>query len=195
MNEATRARKDSSDNTSDDCEGLSTDLEKSQANIAAVRRKLRFRQDANAEKMKNRLKKHVTVVDYTEGDFVLVLVPKIDRSGTDSKYLPAQVHEVISIRNGHKKYRILSRYGMVDVCYAGDELKPSTIEIECPPELLAKKVALSTAARAHNSRTSAVTTSCRCKTTCLTKHCKCRKSGYSCSTHCHAFSDKCLNKD
>ena len=126
---------------------------------------------------------------------MLLRIPKNDRSGTDSTHLPCKVEEIIKLGNGHLKYRLLCRYGIIDICYAGDELKVSDIQIECPSELSTRRIALSTAARAHNSRTTSVTTSCRCKSTCLTKKCKCKLAGYACSTHCHAFSQKCKNRE
>ena len=135
------------------------------------------------------------MVFYKEGDFALLKIPKIDRSGTDSTHLPVKVEEIIKLGNGHMKYRLLTRYGILDTCYAADELKPSSVVVECEIEVSTKKVALSTAARSHNSRTTAVTTSCICKSTCLTKKCRCKLAGYACSSHCHAFYSKCLNKD
>ena len=131
---------------------------------------------------------------FKEDDLVYVKIPKIDRSGTDSVYLPCKIIEIIKLGNGHLKYKLVSSYGVLDICYAGDELKPSNLTIEIEDGMEDKKIALSSAARRYNSRTTATTTSCACKSSCQTKKCRCKKAGYACSSHCHAFNLKCENK-
>ena len=142
----------------------------------------------------NFIKNKKTLVSFSEGDYALLRIPQIDRSGTDNSHLPVKIHEIIKLGNGHQKYRLITKYGILDICYSADDLKPSNIVVVCDVED-SVKVPLATAARSYNSRSTPVRTTCRCKMTCMSSKCKCKAAGFKCSTHCHAFSQKCLNKD
>ena len=74
------------------------------------------------------------MIDYKLNQFVFVFVPKIDRSGADSVRLPVQVIEIIVLPNKTNKYKLLSAYGILNICYYGEDLKPSDIQIECQAE-------------------------------------------------------------
>ena len=132
------------------------------------------------------------MVSFSEGDYSLLSIPQIERSGTDNSQLPVKIHEIKKLGNGHLKYR--HKYGILDICYSEDELKTSNIVVVWDVEDSVKDP-LATAARSYNSESTPVRTTCHCKMICMSSKCKCKAAGFKCSTHCHAFSQKCLNKD
>ena len=56
--------------------------------------------------------------------------------------------------------------GVLNIYYNGKDLMPNDINITCPDTLGQTTVALGAASRSFNSSTTAVTTSCKCKSAC-----------------------------
>ena len=84
--------------TSEDEDAELCELKCSQKKIIQTRSILRDRMHLNANKMKTRLvHNRKKVIDYQKGQFALLYVPKIDRSGTDSIRLPVQIIEVLNL--------------------------------------------------------------------------------------------------
>ena len=82
--------------TSEDEDPDLCELKNSQIRIAKTRSYLKERMQVNSHKMKTRLiHNRKKIVDFKEGQNVLLYVPKIDRSGTDSIRLPCQIIEVL----------------------------------------------------------------------------------------------------
>ena len=69
------------------------------------------------------------MVSFSEGDYALLRIPQIERSGRDNSHLPVKIHEIKKLGNGHQKYRLLTKYGILDIGYSEDELKPSNIYV------------------------------------------------------------------
>ena len=77
---------------------------------------------AYAEKMKVKYskRKRVTNVEFREGDFVTVRIPKIDRSSTDQPRLMAK--DVECNGNSEKMYKLQCRHGFIEMWYRTGDL-------------------------------------------------------------------------
>ena len=89
----------------------------------------------NASSMSDRIKRNrKSVITFNLNDLESVYVPKIDRSGTDSVRLPAEIVEIVVKPNNSNMYRFLSNYGILNICYNGEDFKPGMIENNCPED-------------------------------------------------------------
>ena len=67
------------------------------------------------------------------------------------------------LENGHKLDKLLSQCGILDAMVEGHDLKPSNLIISCAEDNTNIKVTLHMAAYEYNRLTTAVSTSCKCK--------------------------------
>ncbi len=134
------------------------------------------------------------VVDFKVGDLVSVLIPKIDRSGTDTSRLPVKIIDM-KIHSKLKKYQVLSDFGVLDIWYGAADLTPTTFDDNCPENLLEERFSLHAAAYKFNNRTIGTGRKCNCRQSCLSNSCSCKKQNFACTNHCHPFSKNCLNND
>ncbi|PKB96440.1 hypothetical protein RhiirA5_434836 [Rhizophagus irregularis] len=65
-------------------------------------------------------KERKRVKEYQIGDLVRVAVPKIDRFSVDRPSLPCKIME----KPDNNKYRLGSKYGIIEICYSSGELEP-----------------------------------------------------------------------
>ena len=143
---------------------------------------------ANAEKMKVKYskRKRVTNVEFREGDFVTVRIPKIDRSSTDQPRLMAKVVECKG--NSEKMYKLQCRHGFIEGWYRTGDLMPygQSSDVQMREAI----ISLREASRLENPN-KVERKKCRCQGPCG-KNCFCVKNNLKCSSHCHP-SKTCRN--
>ena len=71
-----------------------------------------------AMEKKHNHKRNKRTISFSIGEMVSVSIPHIDRVGCDFPRLPAVVSEV-----KHDMYFLVSKYGILDVCYRTDDLE------------------------------------------------------------------------
>ena len=111
----------------------------------------------------------MSVVEFKIGDSVSLHVPKIDRSGTDCTRIPVKIVSVKNLNN-HSKYQLLSDSSIIENWFSGEDLKTSSIEINCSEENQNKTITLRAASANFNMRKVAVSTTCNCKSSCSSKN-------------------------
>ena len=52
------------------------------------------------------------VINYQIDNLVQVLIPSIDRTGSDVTRLPAKIISIKEFENGHKLYELLTNFGV-----------------------------------------------------------------------------------
>ncbi len=135
----------------------------------------------------NKSKKRVK--EYQVGDLVRVAVLKIDRFGIDRPTLPCKIME----RTENDKYRLGSKFGMIEIYYTAGELEPfGTASFPELSDIPSNEISVREAARLQ-SVGSVLGGICNCKSECNSNKCRCKKSGESCSSRCHS-GHSCLNK-
>lgn len=152
----------------------------------SARRDLQIYTDKMVNQM-NKGKKRIT--DYQIGDLVRVAVPKIDRFSTDRPTLPCKIMEITE----NNKYRVGSKFGIIEICYSAGELE--SLGTENFPELdeiPSNKITIREAARLQS--TGLVSGGiCNCKSECNSNRCRCKKMNESCNSRCHS-GRSCQNK-
>ena len=127
--------------------------------------------------------------DYSEGDKVSVLVPKIDRCSTDMCRIPAVITNV-SGGDKIKFYQITTAAGIVRNKFRSGDLKSFSGDIN--PDTT-KEVSLREAALKVNAANRFTVSRCHCKGKCENAQCSCIRSKIKCSTHCHPGNKTCHN--
>ena len=133
-------------------------------------------------------------LEYEIGEYVKILISKIDRFGTDRPVLPCKVLEKLTY-NDTFKYRLGCVSGILNNLYCAGELDPFVVK-EYPEldHIPTNNISVREAARNQSSSTGMLTGSmCKCKTKCNTNKCCCRKSGAKCGSRCHS-GKSCSNK-
>jgi len=150
------------------------------------------RQDLQSytNKMANQMNKgKKRVKEYQVGDLVRVTVPKIDRFSIDHFILPCKIMK----RTENDKYRLGSKFGIIEIYYTAGELEPlGTASFPELSDIPSNEISVREAARLQ-SVGSVSGGICNCKSECNSNKCRCKKSGGSCSSRCHS-GRSCLNK-
>src|SRR6266496_251617 len=129
------------------------------------------------------------VKEYQVGDLVRVAIPKIDRFSIDRPTLPCKIME----RTENNKYRLGSKFGMIEIYYTAGELKPlGTASFSELSDIPSNEISVREAASLQ-SVGSVSGGICNCKSEYNSNKCHCKKSGESCSSRCHS-GRLCLNK-
>src|ERR1043166_9046946 len=124
----------------------------------------------------NKGKKRIT--EYQIGDLVRIAIPKIDRFSVDRPTLPCKIME----KTENNKYRIGSKFGIVEICYSAGELEPlGTTDFPELYEIPSGKVSVREAARLQSAR-SVSGGLCNCKSECNNNKCRCKKMGGKCGS-------------
>ena len=127
--------------------------------------------------------------EISDGDNVLVKIPKRDRHATDVRRLPCVI-----IQKGSGKqptYKLLSEFGVLSKRYTASKLMLFPAEVKCGDASVKKS--LRTAAEKVLKSNNIF---CHCKGTCKTMSCRCCKEHVLCSSRCHGVSsESCKNKN
>lgn len=166
--------------------------------IDILRRQLNENMDKNASMMikKHDCKRNKETREFKLNDNVTVLIPRIDRAGTDMRRLPGKI---VKISSGVNKFHtILTVWGVLNAKYRATSLEPFSglVEVvieneegESVWEKNFKTISLSEAAKLQNASTGSVETVnviCNCGTVCYDDgRCKCSKLKLLCTSHCH----------
>ena len=134
-------------------------------------------------------------LEYEVGEHVKILIPKIDRFGTDRPVLPCKIIEKLNY-NDTFKYRLGCMSGILNNLYCAGELDPLGVT-ECPEleHIPTDNISVREAARNQSSSNTNMLTGsiCKCKSNCNTNKCRCKKSGVKCGSKCHS-GKSCNNK-
>ena len=77
------------------------------------------------DKMANQMNKgKKRIKEYQIGDLVRVSIPKIDRFSVDRPTLPCKIIE----KSENDKYGLGSKFGIIEIYYSANELKPLGVE-------------------------------------------------------------------
>ena len=107
-----------------------------------------YRANAEKKKLKYSKRKRVTHIDFSEGDFVTIRAPKIDRSSTDQPRLVAKVVQCKGTAD--KSYRLQCKHGFMDGWYRTGDLMPYEQEYDVP--MGEKAISLREASRMENPK-------------------------------------------
>jgi hypothetical protein len=172
--------------------------EDKERDIDILRRTLNENMNKNASMMikKHDCKRNKETREFKLNNNVTVLIPRIDRAGTDMRRLPGKIVKISSSIN--KYYTILTVWGVLNAKYRATSLEPFSglVEVvteneegESVWEKNYKTISLSEAAKLQNASTGSVETVnviCNCGTVCYDDgRCKCSKLKLLCTSHCH----------
>jgi hypothetical protein len=142
------------------------------------------------DKMVNQMNKgRKRIKEHQIGDLVRVAIPRIDRFSVDQPTLPCKIME----KTENNKYRLGSKYGIIEICYTANELEP--LGAAAFPELNeipSNKISVREAARLQGAG-SVSGGICNCKGECNSNKCRCKKAGGICGSRCHS-GHSCQNK-
>ena len=103
-----------------------------------------------------------SVVTFQVNDLVSLHVPKIDRGPTDTLGVPCKNVKDKKVNGSTVKFQLLTDYGVLDVWYGPENLERSTIDVNCPENLLEKLIPLATVSNQFNRRVAPNSVSCQC---------------------------------
>ena len=158
-----------------------------------VREKADFLYRRNAERMKQKHSLVHKVKKFSVGESVGLRIPRIDRTATDVHRLPCVIVKVVG--KAQDMYRLRCSSGVLHKCYRADELEPFAGSYNIPVNGWEGdvRVSLREAARDHAPWNTFTGNRCSCSGSCDTRKCHCKKTGISCSSHCHKGTH-CKNK-
>lgn len=143
---------------------------------------------------KHNKKRNKNTVQFKINDLVTVLIPRIDRGGSDLPRLPGKI-----IKISGEFHQILTKHGILNDQYLASNLEPYHGLLDLMEDkIVVKKISLREAARLVSNRPcdlKEAEISCSCKTKCLTKHCPCRKQELECNSHCHGNVKNLIQKN
>lgn len=160
-----------------------------------VRRGVDARAARAREHMANKYEKRGEVVEFEEGDYCTIRVPKKDRpSGAATMRILARVLR----RRGHT-YELQTKHGILQSKYGAQNL--NRID-QCTAEQDGKevgnnrrKITLRYAAKAsYTGSNKRRRIHCGCSGDCRSARCVCYKNGAKCTIYCHRRSGECPNK-
>ncbi len=173
----------------------STIIDEVRTRSKSTRAQVSLNQTKNAEKMTrkhdHRRNKKTTV--FKVGDAVSVLIPRIDRGGTDMPRLPGKVTRVTN-----DLHEITTAYGVLNDCYRAGDLEPYSGDVSGFTSTT--KISMTAAASRASNRDQAlkeIEISCGCRTTaCSDGRCRCFKNKVHCNSHCHLKigNQSCCNR-
>ena len=137
---------------------------------------------AHLMERKHNKKRNKRTVEFKIGDLVSILIPRIDRGGSDMPRLPCQIVKI----NG-EFYQLLTKYGLLNDHYMVSDLEPYN-GLVMFDKTMTNKLSLREASKLAANRLKdlkAIELSCNCKSKCLSKHCSCFKNEQKCNSHCH----------
>jgi len=148
-----------------------------------------------AMEKKHNHKRNKRTISFSVGEMVSVSIPHIDRVGCDFPRLPVVVSEI-----KHDMYVLVSKYGILDVCYRADDLESFSGQLDFDYKSIENKISLRSAAQLFNKRAhdkSDTNVSCNCNGKCADKRCNCFSRSLKCNTHCHLKSrtNICCNRE
>ncbi len=153
-------------------------------------------QDKNAARLENKHnhKRNKKTILYSLGDSVSVLIPNIDRGGSDMPRLPG-----IVCRLTHDLYEISTKFGILNNCVRASDLEKYHGNVDFDYKLITNKISLRECARKFSNRSEDlgdVEISCNCKTKCDNRRCSCFAKQIKCNSHCHLKTKEnfCINK-
>ena len=126
-----------------------------------------------------------------------VLIPRIDRGGSDLPRIPAQVIRVCG--NKDKFYEIATKFGIIETKYRASDLEVYERIVEANTTIHATLREAAIKSQLRTASSSEIENShikCNCKGKCSEdKRCKCFKASQKCTSHCHISGQTCcLNK-
>jgi len=125
------------------------------------------------------------------GDFVNLVVPKVDRGPLDSRNL---IRKIADMKNN--VYRVGTQYGILKSWFPAIDLQPSGASFcdDIPDTYLSLRPAAQSSKQSKFGGQGRA--SCKCRASreqCSINRCACEKSGQLCNSRCHS-SDLCNNK-
>jgi len=163
-----------------------------------ARHNLHIYTDKMKDFMLNKNKDNKRKREFSVGDLVRILIPKIDRQSLDRKYLLCK----ITNKYDNEIYQLACKSGIINVAYPSAELE--LLENQDIPELHftpTRKISIREAARLQNiiiendDNNEISYRVCNCKkNNCCTRVCPCKKHNAVCTSRCHKGS-VCLNKN
>ncbi len=156
-----------------------------------IRTKVNARQDKCAAKMikQHDHRKNKTTTEFKLGDYVSVLIPRIDRGGSDLPRIPGVVHK----KSGEKdfRYQVKTIYGVLDKYLRTCDLEKYNGLVETDANKN-NSITLREAARLASNRAmdlSEAVVNCNCNGSCVNDgRCRCFKGNKLCNSHCHLKS-------
>ncbi|PIK39696.1 putative SCAN domain-containing protein 3-like [Apostichopus japonicus] len=144
---------------------------------------------ANAERMKEtfRNRKRIRVIEFENGDMVTVDIPKLDRSCSNPRRLPAIIYKVTG--DTAKRYHIATEFGTLKGTFQGGDLMPYTGDMT--PNYKQETTLREASRKAYPKKLQ--TKRCGCTSRCTTARCPCKRQGEDCTSHCHP-SHACSNR-
>ena len=166
------------------------------SSASSIRERVSSQQAINAIIMekKHNHKRNKRTREFEIDEFVSVLIPRIDRGGSDLPRLPGQVVRISGDKD--KFYEVATEYGILDSKYRSSELELYESTVNINKNIT---ISLTTAAGKAQIRTAPENSiekpvSCKCIGKCDGR-CKCRQSKQKCTSHCHkSASNSCTNK-
>lgn len=159
-----------------------------------IRDTVRDNQEKAAKKMqeKHNKKRNKRTLEFAVGDKVSVLIPRIDRGGSDLPRLPGIIRRV---SNEGEFYEIVTEHGILKDCLRACDLEMYYGLLSFELSAITNKISLREASKKTNKRDRDLTEieiSCQCNGTCSGGKCKCFSLGVKCNSHCHIKSvNKC----
>ncbi|RNA19520.1 Ribonuclease H [Brachionus plicatilis] len=144
---------------------------------------------------KHNKKRNKRTLEFVVSDKASVLIPRIDRGGSDLPRLPGIIARV---SNGGEYYEIITEHGILKDCLRACDLEMYHGQLSFDYSTIINQISLREAARKTNKRDKdlkEIEISCQCNGTCTGGKCKCFISGVKCNSHCHLKSvSKCCKK-
>ena len=145
---------------------------------------------------KHNKKRNKRTVEFEVGEGVSVLIPAIDRGGSQLPRAPGVICRVIK---DHELYEICTKYGILQDCLSAGDLESYNGIIDFDYKTITNKISLRTVSSMIAGRDKDlkdIEVSCNCKSKCSDLRCGCFKRKLPCNSHCHTKSAHCCeNKE
>ncbi|CAF1028158.1 unnamed protein product [Brachionus calyciflorus] len=153
----------------------------------SIREKVNKNQEKNAELMerKHNKKRNKRTLEFELDDKVTVLIPRIDRGGSDLPRIPG----IILRKTGDKDifHEIVCKFGILNEKLRACDLEPFEGLLEFDHKTIKNKISLREAARLNSNRLIDLKNTqnvCKCSGKCDGR-CSCFRSKQKCGSHCH----------
>ena len=187
------------DETESDEENLEKKIIKTRMNSKRIKEMVSNNQGTNALKMssKHDKKRNKRTIDFAVGDFVSVLIPRIDRGGTDFPRLPGIIRRVTNGKDS--LYEVVTKFGILNDKYRSCDLETFSGILDIETTTITNKITMREAARKAAKRATDLkdaATTCNCTGDCSRGQCSCFRKNQKCGSHCHlrVKQNFCCNK-
>jgi hypothetical protein len=156
--------------------------------ISKIRANVNNKQAKAAEAMskKHDHKRNKRTIEFEEGEAVSVLIPPIDRGGSQLPRAPGVVSRVMKERD---LYEICTKFGVLKDCLRAGDLETYHGVIDFDYTSIKNKISLrevSTKLAGRDKDLKEIEVSCQCTGKCSDNRCSCFLAGLACNSHCHS---------